>query len=103
LAAWFARIEDFGPGKLQPMTPADALAIARDSQPTDVTGGELTKVEGFVLGDTVAITADDYGVEESRGTVVRVAANEIVIRRQDPTVGEIAVHFPRSGYRMAKR
>jgi glutathione S-transferase len=103
LAAWFARIEGFGPGKTQPMTGAEALAIARDSQPTDVTGGELTKAEGIALGDTVAITADDYGVEESHGTVVRMAANEVVIRRRDLTVGEIAVHFPRSGYRMAKQ
>ena len=103
LAAWFARIEGFGPGKAQPMTAAEALVIARESKPTDVTGGELTKVEGLAVGDTVSITADDYGIEESRGTVVRLATDEITIRRQDPVVGEVAVHFPRSGYRIEKR
>jgi glutathione S-transferase len=103
LATWFARIEGFGPGNVQPMTAAEALAIARESKPMDVTVGELTKVEGLALGDVVAVTADDYGVEESRGTVVRLATNEITIRRQDPTVGEVAVHFPRSGYRIEKQ
>jgi hypothetical protein len=103
LAAWFARIEGFGPGNVQPMTTAEAFAIARESQPTDVAGGELAKVEGIALGAVVTITADDDGVEESRGTVVRLAANEITIRRQDPTVGEIAVHFPRSGSRIKKQ
>ena len=103
LAAWFTRIEDFGPGNMQPMTATEALAIARESKPTDIAGGELTKVDGVALGDTVAITADDYGVEESRGTVVRLAADEIVIQRQDPTVGEVAVHFPRAGYHIEKQ
>jgi len=101
LAAWFARIEGFGPGKVQPMTTAEALAIARESEPTDVAGGELMKVDGLALGDTVAITADDYGIEESRGTVVRLAADEITIRRQDSAMGEVAVHFPRAGYRIS--
>jgi glutathione S-transferase len=103
LAAWFARIEGFGPGKVQPMTPTEALAIARESQPMDVAGGELTKVDGLAVGDSVSITADDYGIEESRGTVARLATDEITIRRQDPSLGEIAVHFPRSGYHIVKQ
>jgi glutathione S-transferase len=103
LAAWFARIEGFGPGTMQPMTGAEALAIARKSTPVDITRSESAEMEGLALGDTVTITADDYGVEESRGTVVRLAANEITIRRQDPAVGELAVHFPRLGYRIKKQ
>jgi hypothetical protein len=35
LAAWFARIEGFGPGRFEAMTPADALAVARDAGPAD--------------------------------------------------------------------
>lgn len=103
LAAWFARIEGFGPGSVRPMTPADALAIARDAEPTDVAGGELTTVEGVALGDAVTITADDYGREDSGGTVVRLAREEITIRRRDPASGDVAVHFPRAGYRIEKR
>lgn len=60
-------------------------------------------MEGIALGDVVTISADDYGVEESRGTVVRLATDEITIRRRGPAVGEIAVHFPRTGYHIAEQ
>lgn len=103
LAAWFARIEAFGPGDVRPMTAAEALEIARASTPEDVAGGEPAAAGGIAPGDTVAITADDYGLEESCGTVVRLLTNEITIRREDPALGEIAVHFPRAGYRVEKR
>ena len=102
LAAWVARIEGFGPGNVRPMRAAEALAIARAATPADVDGPSLEAADGIALGDAVSVTADDYGREESRGTVVRLRANEVTIRRDDPTVGDVAVHFPRAGYRFAK-
>jgi hypothetical protein len=39
----------------------------------------------------------------TQGTVVQATADEITIRREDPALGEIAVHFPRSGYRGTPR
>ncbi|KYF62793.1 glutathione S-transferase family protein [Sorangium cellulosum] len=102
LAAWFARIEGFGPGDARPMTPAEALAIARASEPADVAGGEIARGEELRPGDAVTIAADDHGPEESRGVVARISASEITVRRRDPAVGEIALHFPRAGYRIRK-
>ena len=102
LAAWFARIEGLGASESTRMAPAEALSIARDSTPADVSGGELTRLNGFAVGDRVAIAADDYGPEESRGTIVRLAPDEITILRREPALGEIAVHFPRAGYRIRK-
>ncbi|WP_437285135.1 glutathione S-transferase family protein [Sorangium sp. So ce406] len=103
LAAWFARIEGFGPGDARPMTPAEALEIARASEPADVAGGEIARGEELRPGDAVTIAADDYGTDEIRGVVARISASEITVRRQDPAVGEIALHFPRAGYRINKR
>ncbi|MBI2801569.1 MAG: glutathione S-transferase family protein [Gammaproteobacteria bacterium] len=101
LAAWVARIEAFGPGKMQPMTGAEALTIARNAQPGDLSGGDSADAE-FAIGDNVAIVADDYGKERTTGRVARLAANQITVLREDPAVGEIAVHYPRAGYRIAK-
>lgn len=92
LAAWFARIEAFGPGDAKAMTADEALAIARDSQPED----------GTNTGDTVAITADDFGTEKTVGTLARLTADEITLHRHDPALGDIAVHFPRIGYRIQR-
>jgi glutathione S-transferase len=102
LAAWFARVEDIGEVASHPMAPVEALAIAREATPTDVDGGELTRLNGFAVGDRVAIAADDYGPEESRGTIVRLAADEITILRRETGLEEVAVHFPRAGYRIRK-
>ncbi|WP_437730923.1 glutathione S-transferase family protein [Sorangium sp. So ce1335] len=103
LAAWFARIEGFGPGDVRQMTPAEALAIARAAEPADVAGGETARGEELRPGDAVIIKADDYGPEESRGAIVRLSADEITVRRHDASVGEIALHFPRAGYRVTRQ
>jgi hypothetical protein len=50
------------------------------------------------VGDTVAIRADDIGSEQSRGVVRRITPSEITIVREDDELGEVAVHFPRSGF-----
>ncbi|MCI0346097.1 MAG: hypothetical protein L0221_11745, partial [Chloroflexi bacterium] len=102
LAAWFTRIEGIGATDSRPMPPDEVLAIARESSPVDVDGSEITRVNGFAVGDDVAIAADDYGPEESRGKVVRLAPDEITILRREAALGEIAVHFPRAGYRVRK-
>jgi hypothetical protein len=100
LTAWLARIEAFGPGEVEPLSAADALDVARAAEPADVSGG--ARAGAFAPGDAVAISADDYGVEECRGTVARVRADEIVVLREDPAVGRIAVHFPLAGYRVRR-
>jgi glutathione S-transferase len=102
LTTWYGRIDAFGTGASRPMAPAEALAIAREAAPVDI-GGPSVADPTLAVGDVVGIVADDFGREESRGTVARVTADEITIRRQDRALGEIAVHFPRSGYRIVAR
>jgi glutathione S-transferase len=101
LAGWYGRIQGFGDGRAEPMQPSEALAIARTFDPTDVNGPERATDPRITLGHPVVVTADDYGTEACRGTAVRVTADEITVRRHDPAMGEIAVHFPRIGYRIA--
>lgn len=100
LHAWVRRISEFGPGEVRPMAAAEALEVARAASPADLEGAS---VEGPAPGSAVAIVADDYGREEVVGTVARVTAESLTIRREDPALGEIAVHFPRMGYRVITR
>ena len=99
VGAWVGRIRAFGDGIVQEMALADALAIARDAAPTDVDGESVSAI-GYTIGDEVSIVADDYGTETSIGEVVRILENEVVINRHDDTVGNVAVHYPRAGYRV---
>jgi glutathione S-transferase len=103
VAAWFERIQGFGPGRVEPMAPSEALAVAQTFDPTDVNGPERATDPRITLGHPVVVTADDYGTEACRGTAVRVTAEEMTIRRHDPVLGEVAVHFPRIGYRIANQ
>lgn len=100
LAAWVERIAGFGEGNVTALPAAGALDIARDAVPAD-TDGDSVSDAGFGPGDTVTITADDYGQETTTGRVTRVLANEVTVIRTDPALGEIAVHYPRAGYRIA--
>jgi glutathione S-transferase len=102
LAAWFARIEAFGAGEMTAMAATEALAIARAAEPAAITATDSIRVNDIGVGDEVAVVADDYGVEESCGTVTRLTAELISIRRRDPALGNLAVHFPRAGYRLRK-
>ena len=101
LAAWVERIDALGPGDFRPMSAREALAIAREAEPVDVGGHVGDTASGFTPGAPITIVPDDIGREEVHGTIARVTADEITIRRHEPALGEIAVHFPRSGYRLA--
>lgn len=101
VAAWFARIESFGSGTANPMPTSEALAIARAASPAPA-GSGLQQHGDLELGDEVAVVADDYGVEACRGKVSFMSRERISLLLHDPDVGEIAVHFPRAGYRITK-
>jgi hypothetical protein len=46
----------------------------------------------------VTVTPDDTGRDPVSGELVASAIHEIVIKRSDPVVGEVCVHFPRAGF-----
>ena len=50
----------------------------------------------------VTVTPDDYGFDPVAGTLVASSVDEVAIRRSDPAVGEVVVHFPRFGFRVAR-
>src|SRR6185295_2416147 len=99
--AWMDRVDALGHGDLRPLDPAGALAVARTStpQPGMVVPGEPN---GLAHGDTVAVTPDDYGFDPVRGVVVGASVAEIAIRRVDPNLGDVVVHFPRVGFRVTR-
>ncbi len=101
VAAWFARIESFGSGAANPMPTSEALAIARAARPAPAAAG-LQRLGDLELGVEVAVVADDYGVETCRGNLTYLSAERVSVLRRDPDLGEIAVHFPRAGYRITK-
>jgi glutathione S-transferase len=100
LRAWFERVDQVGHGERSDMAPAEALALAKESRPTAATGVEPGEPSGLAAGAHVTVTPDDYGFDPVAGELVNASVHEVAVRRADPAVGEVVVHFPRIGYRI---
>ena len=98
VATWLARVLDFGHGSFSEMSGEDAVAIARDATPAALPDGALADPNGFTLGQQVAISAIDYGVDAVEGELVFSGSEELILRREDPRAGTVHVHFPRMGF-----
>ncbi len=55
------------------------------------------------LGAPVRVRADDHAQDPISGELVMIDDDEIALRRTDPQVGEVVVHFPRVGYELRGR
>jgi glutathione S-transferase len=98
LLAWMARVDAIGHGQRSEITSQQALDIAKAARSTTAERGDPADAEGFKPGDRIGVTSEDTGRDPVTGVVVALAANEVAIRREDPRVGEVVVHFPRVGY-----
>ena len=101
LRTWYDRVAAIGHGEAHEMAAADALAAAKALEP-GVPGFESDPDDpsGCVPGDQVTVTPDDTGRDPVAGELVACGPQEVVIRRADPAVGNIHVHFPRAGFEL---
>jgi glutathione S-transferase len=100
LAAWFSRIDAMGSGNPVAMSGEDAMALARSSEPADVGDSASDDPSGLRLGKRVGICSDDLPTDVFVGRLLALRPHEMVIEREDPAVGRVAVHFPRAGYQV---
>ena len=100
LAEWFGRVEEMGSGRPASMTGEEAMDVARRSEPTDVESSSDDDPSGLTTGSRVGICSDDLPTDVFVGKLLCLRTHEMVIEREDPAVGRVAVHFPRAGYQV---
>ena len=98
---WLGTVDAMGQGRREEMTPEAALAIAKDAEPATAVKADAADPNGLAPGTKVAISSDDLPQDRFEGEVLALAPDEVVIRRESPECGAIALHFPRAGYRIA--
>jgi glutathione S-transferase len=98
--AWFQRMSAFGAGRGEPMSGADALAVAADATPTPVEGS--SNIADLPVGALVDVAPVDYGVMPSRGDLLRCDDASIVIARTHERTGPVHVHFPRHNFALTR-
>jgi glutathione S-transferase len=101
LAAWEQRMLGMGEGTRTEVDIATAHAAARAASPAEVTVDiDAHDAQRFTAGAQVVVEPDDTQRGGSVGELVVLQPNEVAIRRTDPRVGTVVVHFPRLGYRV---
>lgn len=102
LAAWEQRMAMVGHGERRELEAADALQIARESEPVTPDGIDPDDPLSLEAGCRVNVSPADYGIVPVEGELVRLTLDDIAIRREDPRAGEVIVNFPRIGYRVER-
>ena len=87
-----------GHGQRSEISTSAALEIAAGAAPLTPELSDPNDPNGRKPGDRVEIVPDDYGKIKVSGDIVALSSQHIAIRRLDPRVGEIVVHFPRAGF-----
>lgn len=101
LEGWEQRMKSIGHGASSPMTPIEALAIAKTVQPESAALTDPRDPQHLEPGMRVAITPlTDSGDSPIEGLVRSFDRDSISIGRHHEACGDVAVHFPRVGYRV---
>ncbi|MDB5914396.1 MAG: hypothetical protein JWP22_3071 [Ramlibacter sp.] len=100
---WAQRIEAIGHGPMTQLTSADAIAVAKASEPQPPGANLLIDSafqddHGIALGSRVTITPETFGTESTEGDLIAATRTHYSLRREDPRAGAVHVHFPRIGY-----
>jgi len=89
-----------GDGQKTPLAASEALQIARQASPAPPLPSDPAEPNGIAPGMRVSVVPDDYAFDPVAGEVTHASVHEIAVKRIDPQLGEIAVHFPRIGFRV---
>ena len=102
LKDWMTRMKAFGHHSSTPMTSEEAIQVAQHATPLDVSTLPFIDEHGIELGSEVVITADNFGLEPTTGTLVAATKTRLILQRHDARAGAVHVHFPRNGFVLKK-
>jgi glutathione S-transferase len=102
LKDWMARMKAIGHGHYEKMKSDQAVEVAKNATPADVSQMPFVDDHGIALGSDVTITADNFGLEPTPGVLVAATKTRLTLRRDDDRAGTVHVHFPRNGFILKK-
>jgi len=104
LQRWEKSVAGVGHGTSSALTPQEAIQLAANAEPLPSSGTTPNDPQGLDVGMNVVISPYvDGGEQPVSGTIRSADAEQVSITRHDETAGELAVHFPRAGYKVSLR
>ena len=101
LNAWAERMALIGHGTSTSMTSVEALSIANAEYPTTAEQYDPRDPQGLKPGMKATVTpTTDSGEIAVAGIIRATSRDTIALSIENPACGQIAVHFPRVGYRV---
>jgi len=97
LERWEQRIKKRGHGTSETMRDLEALEIAKKAVPQTLEKVASVDPLGLKVGDNITIEPINGGPQVA-GTLHSLSALRLSILREDERVGQVCVHFPRTGY-----
>ena len=97
---FMARMRELGHGQFKEISAEAALEIGCQASPLlpDEARVDAAFAGGLTQSMLVGVAPNDYGRTSVEGQLVSWTRDEIIILREDPTAGSIAVHFPTQGF-----
>lgn len=100
---WMDRMAAIGHGGMDKFSSGDAITVAQGAEPMPpgqnlLIDSAFQDDHGIPLGTPVSITAETFGPEPTQGVLIAATRTHYTLRREDPRVGAVHVHFPRIGY-----
>lgn len=95
---WYARVDRLGYGQPVNFSAADALTLARVNVPRSSVRLDPASSAGYAEGELVSVVAERAGRDPVVGHLHRLTSNEIAVAVTGAAVGDVVVHFPRTGY-----
>ncbi|ROZ61428.1 glutathione S-transferase family protein [Ramlibacter sp. WS9] len=100
---WMDRMAAIGHGGMDKFSSGDAVTVAQGAEPMPpgqnlLIDSAFQDDHGIPLGTPVSITAETFGPEPTQGVLIAATRTHYTLRREDPRVGVVHVHFPRIGY-----
>lgn len=104
LERWEQSVTAIGHGTSTPMDPQEAIRIAAEHEPEPLNLSDTNDPQGLKPGLAVTVSPDlDGGEQPVEGVIAGVSVETLTLHRSDPEVGNLHVHFPRTGYRVEVR
>jgi glutathione S-transferase len=99
---WEKSVASIGHGQSSEMSPQQAIEVAANHEPEANDLIDRNDPQGLPIGAEVVVTPDVNGGEQPvQGSVRTSNVDEIILTRHDEEAGELAVHFPRAGYKVS--